>query len=210
MKRVRIPFIYATCLLFVGLLLAAIPAAESGYQVGDTARDFKLKNVDGKMVSMADYKDAKGFIVTFTCNTCPYSVAYEDRLIELHNKFAPKGYPLIAINPNDTKASPKDSFADMQKRAKDKKFPFPYLQDETQDITKAYGASRTPHIYVVQKQQNGTYKVAYIGAVDDNSREADKVQKKYAEEAIEELAAGKTISQPNTKAIGCTIKWREA
>ncbi|WP_187264013.1 thioredoxin family protein [Pontibacter beigongshangensis] len=210
MKRVRIPFAYAMCLLLVGLLLAAIPAADPGYQVGDTARDFKLKNVDGKMVSMADYKDAKGFIVTFTCNTCPYSVAYEDRLIELHNKFAPKGYPLIAINPNDSKASPKDSFADMQKRAKEKKFPFPYLQDETQDITRAYGASRTPHIYVVQKQQDGTYKVAYIGAVDDNSREPDKVQKKYAEEAIEALVAGKNISQPNTKAIGCTIKWREA
>lgn len=211
MKNNRIPFLYMACLLLVGVLMAAIPATEnSGYQVGDTARDFKLKNVDGKMVSMADYKDAKGFIVTFTCNTCPYSVAYEDRLIELHNKYAPKGYPIIAINPNDVKVSPKDSYKHMQVRAKEKNFPFPYVYDETQEITKAYGATRTPHLYVVQKQKDGKFKVAYIGTIDDNSREPEKVQKKYAEAALDELVAGKAVSQPTTKAIGCTIKWREA
>ena len=198
------------CLLFAGFLMATIPAENTGYQVGDTARDFKLKNVDGKMVSMADYKKAKGFIVTFTCNTCPYSVAYEDRIIALHNKYAPKGYPVIAINPNDATASPKDSYADMQQRAKEKNFPFPYLHDETQEITKAYGATRTPHLYVVQKQQDGKYKVAYIGTIDDNSRDASKVEKKYAEAALNELVAGKPVSQPTTKAIGCTIKWKEA
>ncbi|WP_276498681.1 thioredoxin family protein [Pontibacter litorisediminis] len=209
MKKAKLPFVNFLCLLFVGALLAAVPAS-NGYQVGDTARDFRLKNVDGKMVSMADYKDAKGFIVTFTCNTCPYSVAYEDRLIALHNKYAPKGYPVIAINPNDVSASPKDSFADMQQRAQEKKFPFPYLQDETQEITRAYGATRTPHLYVVQKQNDGKYKVAYIGTIDDNSRDASKVGKKYAEAALDELVAGKAVSQPHTKAIGCTIKWKEA
>lgn len=202
--------VYTICLLLVGVLMAAVPASENGYQVGDTATDFTLKNVDGKMVSMKDYKDAKGFIVTFTCNTCPYSVAYEDRIIDLHKKYAPKGYPVIAINPNDVTASPKDSYAHMQQRAKEKKFPFPYLIDETQDITRAYGASRTPHLYIVKKQQDGTFKVAYIGTIDDNSRAPEKVQKKYAEEALDELLAGKKVSQPTTKAIGCTIKWREA
>ncbi|MDO6390480.1 thioredoxin family protein [Pontibacter sp. BT731] len=211
MKNNRLPFLYMACLLLVGVLMAAIPASNNaGYQVGDTARDFKLKNVDGKMISMANYKDAKGFIVTFTCNTCPYSVAYEDRIIDLHNKYAPKGYPVIAINPNDVKESPKDSYKHMQVRAKEKKFPFPYVHDETQEITKAYGATRTPHLYVVQKQKDGTFKVAYIGTIDDNSREPGKVQKKYAEAALNELVAGKAVSQPNTKAIGCTIKWREA
>lgn len=96
--------------------------ADNGYQVGDTAREFKLKNVDGKLLSMADYKDAKGFIVTFTCNTCPYAIAYEDRLIDLHKKYAPKGYPVIAINPNDVNASPGDSYKKMQQRAKEKNF----------------------------------------------------------------------------------------
>jgi peroxiredoxin len=211
MKNNRLPFLYMACLLLVGALMAAIPASDTtGYKVGDTARDFKLKNVDGKMVSMADHKDAKGFILTFTCNTCPYSVAYEDRLIELHNKYAPQGYPIIAINPNDVKASPKDSYKDMQVRAREKNFPFPYVYDETQEITRTYGATRTPHLYVVQKQEDGSFKVAYIGTIDDNSREPAKVQKKYAEDALDELVAGKAVSQPNTKAIGCTIKWREA
>lgn len=206
----NLPYVYAACLVLVSLLLSAVPASEHGYKVGDTARDFRLKNVDGKMVSLADYKDAKGFIVTFTCNSCPYSVAYEDRLIELHNKFASKGYPLIAINPNDAQVSPRDSYDKMQVRAKEKNFPFPYLHDETQEITRAYGATRTPHLYIVQKQQDGSLKVAYIGTVDDNYKDASQAQKKYAEEALNELVAGKQISQPNTKAIGCTIKWKEA
>jgi peroxiredoxin len=210
MKKPILPLVYTFCLLVLGILAAATPVNETGYKVGDTARDFKLKNVDGKMVAMADYKDAKGFIVTFTCNTCPYSVAYEDRIIALHKKYAPKGYPVIAINPNDVNESPKDSYTDMQKRAKEKNFPFAYLQDPTQEITKAYGATRTPHLYIVQKQKDGKYKVAYIGTIDDNSREPAQVQKKYAEAALNELVANKAVSQPNTKAIGCTIKWREA
>lgn len=201
---------YMACLLLVSLLLAAVPASDNGYSVGDTARDFKLKNVNGKMVSMADYKDAKGFIVTFTCNSCPYAVAYEDRLIGLHNKYAPKGYPVIAINPNDAKISPKDSFEQMQVRAKEKAFPFAYVYDQTQDITKAYGATRTPHLYVVQKQKDGSFKVAYIGTIDDNYKDAGQVQKKYAEAALDKLVSGQQVSQPNTKAIGCTIKWKEA
>ncbi|WP_162055510.1 thioredoxin family protein [Pontibacter pamirensis] len=210
MKNLKLPFVYMVCLLFAGLLLSAVPAADNGYQVGDTARDFKLKNVDGSMHSMADYKDAKGFIVTFTCNTCPYAIAYEDRLIELHQKYAPKGYPVVAINPNDAKVSPDDSYEQMQQRAKEKNFPFAYLHDETQEITKAYGATRTPHLYIVQKQADGSMKVAYIGTIDDNSRDASKVQKKYAEAALDELVENKQVSQPNTKAIGCTIKWRAA
>jgi peroxiredoxin len=202
---------FMSCLLLVGgLMLAAAPAEKRNYEVGDLATDFKLKNVDGRMVSMADYPDAKGFVLTFTCNTCPYSVAYEDRLIALHQKYAPQGYPLIAINPNDASVSPRDSYKEMQKRAKEKNFPFPYLQDATQNITRTYGATRTPHMYVVQRQQDGTPKIAYIGTIDDNYREPQRVQKKYLETALDELISGKQVSQPNTKAIGCTIKWRDS
>ena len=210
MKNQKLPLLYMACLLLVGLLISAVPATENGYKVGDTARDFKLKNVDGKMISMADFDKAKGFIVTFTCNSCPYAIAYEDRLIDLHNKYATKGYPVIAINPNDAKVSPKDSYEQMQVRAKEKGFPFPYVYDQTQEITRTYGATRTPHLYVVQKQQDGSLKVAYIGTIDDNYKDASQVQKKYAEEALDELVAGRQVSQPNTKAIGCTIKWKEA
>ena len=162
------------------------------------------------MVALADYKKAKGFIVTFTCNTCPYSVAYEDRIIALHKKYEPLGYPVVAINPNDVTVSPKDSFNDMKKRAKDKKFGFAYLHDETQEIAKTYGATRTPHMYVLQKQTDGTNKVVYIGAIDDNSKAPEQVQKKYLENAMDELIDGKEITQPTTKAIGCTIKWKQA
>ena len=214
MKKLNLLLLYTFCLLLFGCDQGAVTTAEAvtdtGYRVGDTATDFKLKNVDGKIVSMADYKDAKGFIVTFTCNTCPYAVAYEDRIIALHNKYAPKGYPVIAINPNDVKESWKDSYLHMQQRAKRKNFPFPYLHDEKQEIAKAYGATRTPHLYIVQKQQDGKFKVAYIGTIDDNYREPQQVQKKYAEAALGELVANKTVSQANTKAIGCTIKWRES
>ncbi|MFC5269973.1 thioredoxin family protein [Adhaeribacter terreus] len=209
MKR-SLSLIYVACLAVIGLLVAARPAENEGYRVGDTAIDFKLKNVDGKMVSLVDNKKAKGFIVTFTCNTCPYSVAYEDRIIALQRKYEPQGYPVVAINPNDVTVSPKDSFKDMQKRAKEKKFNFAYLQDETQEITKAYGATRTPHMYVLQKQPDNSLKVMYIGAIDDNSREPENVQKKYLENALDELIAGKEISQSATKAIGCTIKWKQS
>ena len=109
--------------------LAATAAISQGYKIGDKAIDFKLKNVDGKMVSMADFKDAKGFVVIFSCNHCPYVVAYEDRMIELHNKYAPKGFPVIAINPNDPEVQPQDSFEKMIERANEKKFPFVYLLD---------------------------------------------------------------------------------
>lgn len=180
---------------------------KKGYEVGDNAKDFRLKNVDGKMVSMADYKEAKGFILTFTCNHCPYSVLYEDRLIALHDKYAPKGYPVIAINPNDAVKQPEDSYEKMQKRAKEKGFPFAYLQDETQEFARLYGVTNTPHMYVIRKE-GGDFKVKYIGAIDNNSKDASKADKKYIEEAVDALLSGKEIANTRTKAIGCTIKWK--
>ncbi|MGV3538577.1 MAG: thioredoxin family protein [Rufibacter sp.] len=200
-------FSFLLFLSVFALLSAAFVAKETGYQVGDSASDFKLKNVNGQLVSLQDYKDAKGFIVTFTCNTCPYAKLYEDRLIQLHQKYAAKGYPVIAINPNDAAISPGDSYAEMQKRARQKKFPFAYLHDESQEIAKKYGATRTPHIYVLTRTGNDL-KVSYIGAIDDNSGDPEKVQKRFTEAAIDNLLSGKPVPQATTKAIGCTIKWR--
>ncbi|MBA9079634.1 MULTISPECIES: thioredoxin family protein [Rufibacter] len=203
--RKRYPFLFLMSVL--ALFSFAFTADEAGYQLGDTAADFKLKNVNGQMVSLKDYKDAKGFIVTFTCNTCPYAKLYEDRLIQLHQKYAPKGYPVVAINPNDVTASPGDSFEEMQKRARQKKFPFAYLHDESQEVARKYGATRTPHVYVLTRTGN-ELKVTYIGAIDDNSGDPEKVQKRYTEAALDNLLAGKPVQQATTKAIGCTIKWR--
>ncbi len=174
----------------------------SGYQPGDKATDFKLKSVDGKMYSMADYKDAKVFIVVFTCNHCPFAVKYEDRVIELAKKYKSKGYVLLAINPNDPAAAPDDSYELMKVRAKEKGFTFPYLFDEGQKIYPQYGATKTPHVFLLDKNLI----VKYIGAIDDNVEDASAVKVKFLENAIASLEKGQEPEVPLTKAIGCTIK----
>lgn len=184
-------------------------AQTAGYQIGDKATDFKLQSVDGAWVSMADINGAKGAIVIFSCNSCPYVVAYEDRMIELHNKYVSKGYPVIAINSNDEKVSPGDSFDKMKERSKDKNFPFPYVYDKSQDIIKAYGGSRTPQVYLLNKEGNDFF-VKYIGAIDNNYQDASAVTEKYVEDAMESLLQGENIAVKTTKAIGCTIKWTKA
>lgn len=182
------------------------PADSPGYKVGDKASDFNLKNVDGTLHSLAGTTDAKGYIVVFTCNACPYAVAYEDRIIALHQKYAAQGYPVIAINPNDKTVQPADSYDKMKQRAKDKKFPFVYLYDETQEVAKVYGATRTPHVYLL----DGDRTVRYIGAIDDNSEDASAVTQKYVEDAVDALLAGQEVAVKETKAIGCTIKWKRS
>ena len=182
-----------------------INTTADGYKVGDSATDFSLKNVDNKMVSLADYDTAKGFIVIFTCNHCPYSVAYEDRIIELDKKYKSKGFPVIAINPNDPEVSKGDDFASMQQRAKEKGFTFPYLFDAGQTIFPQYGATRTPHVYILNKE-NGKLIVEYIGAIDNNSQDADAVTEKYVENAVDALLRDNKPSLNFTKAIGCSIK----
>ena len=176
-----------------------------GYQIGDRATDFKLKNVDGKYVSLADYPSAKGFIVIFTCNHCPYAVAYEDRINALNKKYASLGYPVIAINPNNPEIQKQDSPELMKVRAKEKKFTFPYLFDEGQKIYPQYGATKTPHVYVLQKTDKGNY-VRYIGAIDDNHEDEAAVTVRYVEDAVNALLDNREITVTQTKAIGCTIK----
>ena len=183
--------------------LAFTVKTDKGYKVGDTIEDFSLKNVDGDKISLKDYDDAKGFIIIFTCNTCPYSVANEDRIIALQDKYEELGYPVIAINPNDPKAQPGDSFEKMKVRAEEKGFNFPYLFDEGQKVYPKFGASKTPHVYIVSKPE---MKVEYIGAIDDSSRDASAVKVKYVETVVDVLLTGKTPSITETRAIGCSIK----
>ncbi|NHN24349.1 thioredoxin family protein [Flavobacterium jejuense] len=177
----------------------------SGYEVGDKATDFKLKNIDDKMVSLSDYKDVKGYIVIFTCNHCPFAIAYEDRIIALDKKYKKLGYPVIAINPNNPEVQEKDSFELMKVRAKEKGFTFPYLFDEGQKIYPQYGATKTPHVYVLKKTKEGNI-VKYIGAIDDNHTDETAVKVKYVENAVDALLKNKEVSVKMTKAIGCSIK----
>lgn len=176
-----------------------------GYKVGDVATDFSLKNVNNKMLSLKDYKDAKGYIVIFTCNHCPFAKAYEERIVALDKKYAALGYPVIAINPNNPEKQKEDSFILMQERAKEKGFTFPYLFDDGQKIYPQYGATKTPHVYLLQKTAKGNV-VKYIGAIDDNYEDASAVKQKYVETAVNELLSGKEVSVKQTKAIGCSIK----
>ena len=166
-------------ILLVTVLLATTAftlKTNTGYGVGDAIEDFSLKNVDDTMVSLSNFNNAKGFVLVFTCNMCPYSVANEDRLIALDKKYKEKGYPVIAINPNDPKASKGDSFEDMKVRAKEKGFTFPYLFDEGQKVYPKFGATKTPHVYIVNKKN---MKIEYIGAIDNSSRNPDAVSEKY-------------------------------
>lgn len=175
------------------------------YGIGEKAEDFSLRNIDGEMVSLSDFKDAKGFIVIFTCNSCPVSVANEDRIIELDKKYKSKGFPVIAINPNNPDISPGDSFDLMKTRAKDKGFTFPYLLDEGQKVYPKYGASKTPHVFVLEKESKDLI-VRYIGSIDDSARSPEAVTNKYVENAVEALLDGEAVNPASTKAIGCGIK----
>lgn len=183
----------------------AVAIKTPGYAVGDKAEDFKLKNIDGSMVSMADYKDAKGFVVVFTCNSCPYAVRYEDRLIELNKVTSAKGYPVIAVNPNDPDVKPADSFEKMIVRAEEKGFDFPYLFDDGQKVYPKFGATKTPHVFLLSKDLT----VEYIGAIDNSPNDPSNVTEKYVENAIAALDKGEKPDPSLTKAIGCSVKTKK-
>lgn len=201
MKKIK------TLLFFAVFVITTAFTADvaDGYAIGDTATDFSLRNIDGQVVSLADFKDAKGYLVIFTCNTCPYAVKYEDRIIALDEKYKSKGVPVVAIMPNDTDMKPGDSFENMKKRASDKGFTFPYLIDEKQEVFPQYGATRTPHVYLLEKTNEGNV-VRYIGAIDDNYQDEAQVETKFVENAVDAMLGGKPIELTVTKAIGCSIK----
>ncbi|MFT4645318.1 MAG: peroxiredoxin [Planctomycetota bacterium] len=188
-------------ILVMVLFISVSAMAQNGYKIGSKATDFSLMGTDGEMHSLKEIEGAKGYIVIFTCNHCPYSVAYEDRIIALQAEYAPKGYSVIAINPNDPELNPGDSYENMRVRAKEKQFNFLYLFDEGQKVYPKYGATKTPHVFLLDAKR----KVRYIGAIDD-STEADDVDIKFLANAIDALIANETPSPANTKAIGCGIK----
>ncbi len=192
-----------TPLLLVGIaLLFSNSTQKTAYVVGDQAADFSLKNVDGNMVSLSDYHNVSGYIVVFTCNHCPYAQLYEQRIMDINKKYASKGFPLIAINPNSPAVVWEDSFEEMQKRAKLKKYSFPYLFDEEQSVYPKFGATRTPHVFILDSSRV----VRYIGAIDDNAESQRDIKHNWVEDAIEALQRGEQPTPDYTRAVGCTIK----
>ncbi|MGJ8743060.1 thioredoxin family protein [Polaribacter sp.] len=200
MKTIKLILVLSIVVIAVAFTSKSV---SEGYKIGDTIENFTLKNIDDEIISLEDYEDVKGYIIIFTCNTCPYSVANEDRIIALNSKYENQGFPVIAINPNDPKASKGDGFSEMKVRAEEKGFNFPYLLDEGQEVYPKFGATKTPHVYIISKN---TMQVEYIGAIDNSSRDEDAVTEKYVENAVDALLAGQKPAKTETRAIGCSIK----
>ena len=173
-----------------------------------SVQDFSLMNVDGKMVSLSNYPDAKGFIIIFTCNHCPFAKLYPKRMNELNEKYSKLGVPLIAISSTDTLTYEEDTFALMAQKAKEEAFNFPYLYDNTQIAAKNFKAEKTPHAFVIWKE-NKEWVVKYNGAIDDNGAEPENVETPYVAKAVEALLNSKEVEIKETKSIGCQIYFRK-
>ncbi len=172
-------------------------------QLGQTPPNFDLLGVDGKQYSPATFKSAPVLIILFSCNHCPYVVGSEERINAFYNDYSKKGVAMIAINSNETVHHPTDSFEHMVTHAKEKNFKFPYVRDDSQDIARAYGALRTPHYYVFDKDR----KLAYTGRMDDNPRNPGKETTHELRDAVDAVLAGKKPPIELTNPIGCNVKW---
>jgi peroxiredoxin len=194
--------------ILLTMLLAISGISLTGQvKIGDQAPDFKLKNIDNKWVSLNNYDKEKGVVVVFTCNHCPYAKMYESRLVDLQAKYGKMGFPIIAINSNDSSIVAEDSFSKMKSNAVAKGFNFPYVLDNI-GIYQKYGATKTPHVFLLKNESNA-FTVNYIGAIDDNPQDAGNVKDAYLAQAIEALLEGKKPPKSETKAIGCSIKQRK-
>ena len=193
---------FALLLALAGLVLSAPSGYAAVPKIGDKAPDWSgIIGVDGKEHKLADYKKVKAVVVVFTCNHCPVAVAYEDRLIALQKDYKKKGVQLVAVNVNNI---PADRLEPMKVRAREKKFNFPYLYDSSQKSGKDYGAVKTPHVFLLDKDR----KLAYVGAIDDSMR-PDKVKTHYLRDALDAVLAGKPVEKPETNAVGCGIKYEK-
>jgi peroxiredoxin len=205
-------FITLFSLVLLGSFFYYHHVQAQGVEVGGPAAPFDLKNIDGTNISLDNYAmddEVEGVILIFTCNHCPYAKMYEDRIVALDKAYKSQGFPVVAINPNDPAAYPEDDFANMKKRAKQKGFTFPYLVDETQDVAREYGATKTPHVFLLAKNDDNSFRVSYIGAIDDSPQSANKVDDKFLENAIAALKSNTAPDPATTKAVGCSIKWKE-
>lgn len=202
MKR----FLAMSTLLVLVLGGALAAQAGDGLSLGDKApaTDVKMKNVDGSMVSIGDAMGQKGTLVIFTCNHCPYVKAWQDRIVELGNTFMDQGIGVIAINSNDPGHSAEDGYEHMVKRAEKKGMKYPYVVDADSNVAKTFGASKTPEAFLFDA--NG--KLVYHGTIDDNVQEPKKVQEHYLRDALKAVANGNEPPKAETKAMGCSIKFR--
>ena len=171
---------------------------------GDRALDFELPGIDGKNHALADYAGKEAVVVIFSCNHCPYVRAWEDRMVEIQADYADRGVQFLAINANDAAKYPADSFENMKVRATQKGFNFPYLRDESQEVAAAYGAQRTPEVFVFDAERT----LRYHGAIDDDYERPEAVHRPYLRQALDAVLAGQLPSTATTPPVGCSVKWK--
>jgi peroxiredoxin len=171
--------------------------------LGKPAPDFKdLAATDGHTYSLSSFDSKPVLVIIFSCNHCPYVQAYEDRMVRIQNDYMSMGVQLVAINSNDEKSYPEDSFPEMVKRARDKRFSFVYLRDANQKVVDSYGAVCTPHVFAFDSER----KLRYRGRIDD-SKDPSKITSHDLRKAIEDILAQRRVRVPDTKPFGCSIKW---
>ena len=190
-------------ILFFLFSLASIQAAELGIGSQMPNTDYLLNDISGNQITLNEIKGENGTLIIFSCNTCPWVIRWEDRYVEIANSYLKKGIGMIAINSNVARFNGDDSLYKMKKHAKEKKYNFPYAQDPKAKLAYAFGATKTPHVYLFNDKDN----LVYRGAIDDNARDADAVEEPFLSNAIDQLLAGQKIKKTTSKAIGCSIKF---
>jgi len=195
-------------LLALAVLIIQVGNSVNALELGSEApkTDVQMKNVDGSMVSINDIQGENGTLVIFTCNSCPWAQAWEERIAEIGNTFQDQGIGVIAINSNDPNAKPQDSFAEMQERADDLGLQFPYVVDATSNVAREFGATKTPEAYLFDSNGN----LVYHGAIDDNANNPAQVSETYLRDALNAVVQGEQIQTNQTRSIGCEIKFRES
>ena len=190
-------------ILFFLFSLASTQAAELGIGSQMPNTDYLLNDISGNQITLNEIKGENGTLIIFSCNTCPWVIRWEDRYVEIANSYLKKGIGMIAINSNVARFNGDDSLDKMKKHAKEKKYNFPYAQDPKAKLAYAFGATKTPHVYLFNDKDN----LVYRGAIDDNARDADAVEESFLANAIDQLLAGQKIKKTTSKAIGCSIKF---
>jgi peroxiredoxin len=208
--RIHTSLIVAAIVLALGAGLAGAGDQDKakGLAVGDeiVMTDVQMMNVDGEVITIADVKGKKGTLVLFTCNACPWVKAWEERLVSLGNEAQKMDIGVIFINPNDPKKNSEDGYEEMQKRAKKYDMEFPYVVDSTSDVARAYSATRTPEAFLFDAEGQ----LVYHGTIDDNAKKPESVKHRYLGDAMNAMANGEDVEMAETKALGCSIKFRGA
>ena len=185
------------------LFFTFITAAELEIGSSMPGMDFKLKDISGKTMTLADAKGSQGTLVIFSCNTCPWVIRWEDRYVSIADTYTSKGIGVIAVNSNAARFDGHDGLEEMIKHAEKNNYNFPYVQDPRSQLASEFGATKTPHIYLFDNNDV----LVYRGAIDDNAKDARSVEEPFLANAIDQLLSGRSIEKPTSKAIGCSIKF---